>query len=765
MSHSGSAQDAQEPMDDTEILPVPDGDLLRTIVDTFRPALLNYERIYRIMHSNPEVSGMESQTAFTVAGILQKLGLEVYKGIGGHGVAGVFRNGDGKKILMRAELNAMPILEQTALPYKSTKRMIDKHGNERPVMHAHGHDMHMAALLGAVVLLKSAAEKWSGTLLVVFQPGEAEAGGAQAMVNDGLYSKVPVPDIMLGQHLVNLAAGKVAISPGPVLVAADSANVRIIGGPIPGVNPQLSVDPIAIAMQIIPGLEKAVHDEVGSEGDATVACWGIHADIPGNDNVACAEFLLGIKTIKPEIRRRVLAYIEKRIRDECEAAGTPQPPIINFRARTPLTENDQSISGAIGQVFGVYFGARAVEMELSRASDDFATLGAPHGVPYAYWYFGGSNDAEEGTGPINQSPFFAPVIQPTLQAGIDAMALAALTFLVNKAEMRDDISSSFTSLAVIPYLPTIASTTEPEGWDAVHVLQVENPTTGRWSCPTVTKRNRRCENVVSQERSQKVAFMLDSVSVKDAGVIAKDHKKELTALAEVMFCPLHSRANDTTTKVQAVVAQWKNYIKTSIRLQAQSRDSLNLDPKTPAVKQQPITATADVQNNRQSKVLLEELEKLTTPQVQPRFQPEAVNVSLVPQGPPPSYGTTIGEAALKNTMDMLKVLQSATLQNQQLQDQNQKLRDENAELVKEKKAAATECKRAKSELAAVEEERDALRDQVDEQFREINSLRDRAVADLETIAELQETVQKTKRAYRKLQALWATTSGVARIDV
>lgn len=308
--------------------------------------------------------------------------------------------------------------------------MVDRYGNERPIMHACGHDMNMATLLGATALLKSAAEKWSGTLIIVFQPDEEETGGAQAMVDDGLYTKVPVPDIMLGQHVVPLAAGKVAIRPGPVLVAADAVNVRVIGGPCPGINPQMGVDPIALSMRIISGLQDAVRDEVGPDEDATVACWGFHGGIPGNDYVAHVDFLLDIKTVKPSIRKRVLAVVEKGIRDECEVAGTPQPPVINFSVRAPLTKNDQSVAGSISQVFEGYFGALAVDMNLTRACEDFATLGASHGVPYAYWNFGGGGNDTEGAGPTNHSPFFAPAIQPTLQAGTDAMALAALTFLV-----------------------------------------------------------------------------------------------------------------------------------------------------------------------------------------------------------------------------------------------------------------------------------------------------------------------------------------------
>jgi amidohydrolase len=392
-----------------------------------------YEDFYRTVHHHPEISGMETQTAALVAEHLSRLGFRVHEGIGGHGVAGVFENGDGNVILMRAELDALPILEETTLTYKSAKRMTDRYGNERPVMHACGHDMNMATLLGSAALLKSSAEKWSGTLVVIFQPDEEEAGGARAMVNDGLYSLVPKPDIMLAQHVVPSAAGTVAIRSGPVLVAADSANVRITGGPCQSINPQQCIDPIPLAMKIILRLQDAVRDEVGPDEDATVACWGFHAGIPGNDYVAFVDFLLDIKTIKPDIREKVLAVIDRQIRDGCKTAGTPEDPIIHFNVRAPLTQNDPSHTETISQAFSAYFADQLIEMQFTRSTEDFSTLGASHDVPYIYWNYGGSECIEEPVA-INHSPFFAPSIYPTLLTGTDAMALAALTYLLGGRE-------------------------------------------------------------------------------------------------------------------------------------------------------------------------------------------------------------------------------------------------------------------------------------------------------------------------------------------
>jgi len=235
---------------------------------------------------------------------------------------------------------------------------------------------------------------------------------------------------MLGQHLVPSVAGTVAIRSGPVLVAADSVNIRIIGGPCDGSNnPQLCVDPIPLAMRTVLSLQEAVRKEIGPGEDATVACWGFHAGEPGNDYVAYADVLLDIKTVKAGVRRRVLAFVERHFRDACRSAGVPRDPIFNTTVRAPLTANDDAISGPISRAFGEYFAADAGKMTFTRACEDFSTLGASYNVPYAYWNYGGTpRDARE---PVarNHSPFFAPAIQPTLQVGTDAMALAALTFL------------------------------------------------------------------------------------------------------------------------------------------------------------------------------------------------------------------------------------------------------------------------------------------------------------------------------------------------
>ncbi|KKY31565.1 hypothetical protein UCDDA912_g08486 [Diaporthe ampelina] len=248
--------------------------------------------------------------------------------------------------------------------------------------------------------------------------------------------------------------------------------------------------------------------------------------------------------------------------------------------------------------------------------------------------------------------------------------------------------------------------------------------------------------------------MLDSMSMGDAGVIARDHNRELTDLAETMLCPLHSRCVDSKEKVQGVVAQWKNHIKTSIRLQAPAPPLDIIGTKALAVEYQPTNAPVGIRGRRFN-ALPEQT--ATIPQGQPRIQPTAFSVSPLPEAPPTTYGATIDQAAVG---DLMKAFQGLSLQNHKLRDQNQKLRDENAQLVERRDTAAREHRRAKGELEAAEGERDVLRDQVEEQFEEINSLRDREEAHLETIAALQERVQKNSRAYRTLKRVWTAASVV-----
>jgi amidohydrolase len=330
----------------------------------------------------------------------------------------------------------------TDLPYASSVEMIDRKGTLRPVMHACGHDMNMASLLGAATLMKNAVSAWNGTFIALFQPDEEYTGGAQAMVDDGLYDLITKPDALLAQHVVPERDGFVAIREGVALAAADSIDIRVFGAPGPGVNPQNAIDSITASYKILARLQNLVAEGFPQEDFVKVWCRSFHAGDKDDDYVELTDMNVDIKTLDPKARENVLAIVKRVVEEESRAARSPKLPIINHRVRAPLTTNDIFIAKRIRNTFDKYFSTNSHEMEIDHASEDFANL-AP-GIPYAYWNFGGIDAAkwdhakrENMTEVLiadNHSPFFAPTIQPTLRVGTEAMALAVLDLLINDLE-------------------------------------------------------------------------------------------------------------------------------------------------------------------------------------------------------------------------------------------------------------------------------------------------------------------------------------------
>lgn len=411
---------------------------LSTIVEKYRPDLQPFESVYRRLHSSPELSGQEEQTAATAAAHLTSLGFEVHTGIGGHGVAGVLRNGAGPTVLLRADMDALPVLEKTGLHYASTKRMPDWDGVEKPVMHACGHDVHVTCMMAVATLLSEAKAHWHGTLICLFQPSEEHLNGAQAMVDGGLYDKVPKPDVVLAQHVMRLKAGTVTIRPGPVLTASDSFAVRIFGRGGHGSAPHACIDPIVIGCSVVSRLQTVVSREVPPGELAVVTCGSIHGGDAENVIPDYLDLKLNVRTYNPDVRKRVLASIERIIEAECRASGAVEKPEIKHTFSSPSTINDETTVSMLKNTFVPYFQDNMAEKGLDTASEDFSILATAVGAPYVMWFFGGvdaqtwENAKAEGKIeelPINHSPFFAPVIEPTLRTGVDAMALGALTFL------------------------------------------------------------------------------------------------------------------------------------------------------------------------------------------------------------------------------------------------------------------------------------------------------------------------------------------------
>ncbi len=392
---------------------------------------LDWQReVYKDLHRNPEVSLDEHKTADRIAAELEGLGLEVTR-ISATGLVAVIDNGTGPTVLARADIDALPVTEDTGLDFASE---VDG------VMHACGHDMHAAALLGAVRLLKENQDAWSGTYIALFQPAEENAAGAKAMIDDGLTDKVPTPDVALAQHVMPLPAGKIFTAAGPVMSAGDSVKITVFGRGAHGSMPHLSVDPVVLAASIVLRLQTIVSRETEPGEFAVVTVGASNAGSKSNIIPDRAELLLNVRTYDTAVRGRVIASIERIVRGECEAAGTPKEPTFEYFDQFPLTDNSEAVNDTITEALTEFFGTEAVlEATPATASEDFSELPNAFGIPYAYWFVG-SFDAEKyqaaeeaGTVltdvPANHSPFFAPELEPTLEIATKAQVVGALAYL------------------------------------------------------------------------------------------------------------------------------------------------------------------------------------------------------------------------------------------------------------------------------------------------------------------------------------------------
>lgn len=385
---------------------------------------------YRQLHAHPELSFQEHATSQLVAEALGRFGYEVQH-IGGTGVVGVLANGSGPVAMARADMDALPVTEATGLPYAS---------QSDGVMHACGHDVHVTALLGAAKLMGQSRSAWRGTFIALFQPAEEAGGGARAMVGDGLADKVPRPGVVLGQHVMPLPAGTLATAAGPVLSAADSIKVTVHGLGSHGSMPHMSVDPVVLAASIVLKLQTIVSRETKPGEFAVVTVGALNAGTKSNIIPDRATLLLNIRSYDDAVRRRVLAAIERIVRGECAAAGSPREPFFEYYDQFPLTSNHPGTTETVTQAFAAHFGPRSVQgAQRQTASEDFSAVPDAFGAPYTYWFLGGSDPAAYSAAvaagtvdrdiPANHSPFFAPVPDPTLSVGVRALVVAALAFL------------------------------------------------------------------------------------------------------------------------------------------------------------------------------------------------------------------------------------------------------------------------------------------------------------------------------------------------
>ncbi len=401
------------------------------------------EDLYRELHAHPELSHHEVVTAETVATRLRAEGFEVHEHLGGTGVVGVLGNGDGPAVLLRADMDALPVQERTQLAYASTEVVTDPDGQAVPVMHACGHDVHVTCLLGAAALLARRREHWTGSLVALFQPAEETGDGARSMVDDGLSGVIPTIDVAMAQHVLATPAGLVATRSGPVLSAADSLRITVHGRGAHGSMPQAAVDPVVLAAMIVIRLQTVVSRETRPGEPLVVTVGSVRAGTKSNVIADRAVIEVNLRTYDEGIRAAALGAIRRIVNAECEASGSPRPAEFELYDRFPLTENDDAVTARVAAAFAHHFGERAGTLALQSASEDFSDLPRALGVPSTYWAIGGVDPATyreaERAGrldqdvPVNHSANFAPVIQPTLDTGTEALVVAALAWLANDA--------------------------------------------------------------------------------------------------------------------------------------------------------------------------------------------------------------------------------------------------------------------------------------------------------------------------------------------
>ncbi len=385
------------------------------------------EKQYKYFHQHPELSMKEDHTAQTIIDILSKAGIET-KRVGKTGVVAEIKNGEGPVVAMRADIDALPIKENSGKDYTSTVSTQDENGKTVGVSHACGHDFHISSLLGALKAFNEHKDAWRGTYIGVFQPGEETAQGAKSLVENGITRIIPKPDVYLGQHVLGaIPAGTVGIRSGAFLTTAASIRVHIFGKGSHGSMPELSVDPVIVASSIVLKLQTIVSRELAAKDYAIVTVGAINAGSKSNIIPDDAELLINTRTYSEDTQKFVHSAIERIVRGECELARCPKKPEFTYYDRYPLTNNDQNSSLRVRKAFDEYFGEDSVNISRASASEDFSIVANAFNTPYAYWGLGGFEDMKNAPG--NHNPAFAPDLQPTLNRGLESAVVAACAWL------------------------------------------------------------------------------------------------------------------------------------------------------------------------------------------------------------------------------------------------------------------------------------------------------------------------------------------------
>lgn len=393
----------------------------------------NLAALFDHFHRNPELSGLEVQTAARMAQELEALGYEVTTGVGGHGVVAVLRNGDGPTVMLRADMDGLPVEEDSGLANASTARQVDHDGVEKPVMHACGHDVHITALVGTARQMQARRGNWSGTLVLIAQPAEETISGARTMMQDGLYERFPKPDYAVAFHVSSgLEAGRIMVPEAIAYSSSDSVDITVRGVGAHGASPHMGVDPILVASQIVVSLQSVVSRDIAPLNPGVITVGSFHGGIKHNIIPDRADLQLTVRSDDFAVREQLLDGIDRVARGTALALGVPENllPVVTRSATqtTPPTINDTPTAAVVRSAIAAGMG-ETVLVERPRegmGAEDFSYFITPDtGVRGVYFAVGGTAAHEVETASSHHSPFFRIEPEPAVRAGVAGMVLAA----------------------------------------------------------------------------------------------------------------------------------------------------------------------------------------------------------------------------------------------------------------------------------------------------------------------------------------------------
>lgn len=397
----------------------------------------NLKALFTHFHLNPELSHREFQTAARLAAEIRKEGFEVTEGVGGTGIVAVMENGDGPTVLLRADMDGLPVLEDSGLAYASTARQEDIDGIEKPVMHACGHDVHITSLIGAARQLAARRDQWSGTVVLIGQPAEERISGARMMIEDGLYTRFPRPDYALAFHVAaNIPSGQIEVPLGIAYSSSDSVDITVRGVGAHGASPHKGVDPVLVASQIVVTLQSVVSRTIDPLQPGVITVGSIHGGAKHNIIGDRVDLQLTVRSNDPQVRLQLLDGIDRVAEGVARSLGVPDdllPVVVRSPTETtPPTINDTETATMVKALFAENFGGDRIyeSPPEGMGAEDFAYFVAPeHGVKGVYFAVGGTPAEEVADAPSHHSPFFKIEPEPSIKTGTEAMVLAAMALL------------------------------------------------------------------------------------------------------------------------------------------------------------------------------------------------------------------------------------------------------------------------------------------------------------------------------------------------